>query len=98
MTIIDSHHHVWDLSVRDRAWLQEEQSWADADSMARLRRSFTMADLEPLADAAGVGATVVVQTEIGPAETPELLALAAERKSEKTIYIISIFISVSLFF
>jgi L-fuconolactonase len=75
--VVDTHHHVWDLSVRDRAWLQEEQSWADADSMARLRRSFTMADLEPLADAAGVGATVVVQTEIDPAETPELLALAA---------------------
>jgi L-fuconolactonase len=76
--VVDTHHHVWDLSARDRAWLHEEQTWADADSMARLRRDFTMADLEPEAAAAGVGATVVVQTEAGPAETPELLALAAE--------------------
>jgi L-fuconolactonase len=74
--VVDTHHHVWDLSVRDPAWLHEEQSWADEDSLARLRRSFTMADLEPEAAAAGVDATVVVQTEIDPAETPELLTLA----------------------
>ncbi|HEX4060630.1 MAG TPA: amidohydrolase family protein [Streptosporangiaceae bacterium] len=75
--VVDSHHHVWDLSVRDRAWLHEDQVWADEDSLAKLRRSFTMADLEPEAAAAGVVATVVVQTEAEPAETPELLALAA---------------------
>jgi L-fuconolactonase len=75
--VVDAHHHVWDLSVRDPAWLHEEQTWADEDSMARLRRSFTIADLEPEAAAAGVGATVVVQTDAEPAETPELLALAA---------------------
>jgi L-fuconolactonase len=46
-------------------------------SMARLRRDFTMADLEPLAAAAGVTATVVVQTDIGPGESTDLLALAA---------------------
>jgi L-fuconolactonase len=74
--VVDSHHHVWDLSVRDRAWLHEEQVWADEASLAGLRRSFTMADLEPEAAAAGVGATVVVQTDAEPAETPELLALA----------------------
>jgi L-fuconolactonase len=76
--IVDAHHHVWDLAVRDPGWLHEEQSWADEESMAKLRRSFTMADLEPLASAEGVGATVVVQTDDDPAETPELLALAAE--------------------
>ena len=74
--VVDSHHHVWDLSVRDRGWLHEDQPWADEDSLARLRRTFTMADLEPEAAAVGVGATVVVQTEAEPAETPELLALA----------------------
>jgi L-fucono-1,5-lactonase len=75
--IVDAHHHVWDLSVRDHDWLHEEQSWADEASMARLRRSFTVADLEPLAAAAGVTATVVVQTDIGPGESADLLALAA---------------------
>jgi L-fuconolactonase len=78
--VIDSHHHLWDLSVRRPSWLDEEQVWADSAEMARLRRSFTLADLEPQAQAAGVTATVVVQTEIGPAETPELLALAAEHE------------------
>ena len=68
---------MWDLSVRDHDWLHEEQSWADEASMARLRRSFTVADLEPLAAAAGVTATVVVQTDIGPGESADLLALAA---------------------
>jgi L-fuconolactonase len=75
--VVDAHHHLWDLTVRDPGWLHTEQSWADEDSMARLRRSFTMADLEPAATAAGVGATVVIQTDEDPAETPELLAVAA---------------------
>lgn len=75
--IVDAHHHVWDLSFRDHDWLHEEQPWADDASMARLRRSFTLADLEPLAAAAGVTATVVVQTDIGPGESSDLLALAA---------------------
>jgi L-fuconolactonase len=75
--IVDAHHHVWDLSVRDHDWLHEEQPWADEASMDRLRRSFTMADLEPLAAAAGVTATVAVQTDIAPGESADLLALAA---------------------
>jgi L-fuconolactonase len=75
--IVDAHHHVWDLSVRDHDWLHADQVWADPESMARLRRSFTVADLEPLAAAAGVTATVAVQTDIAPGETTDLLALAA---------------------
>jgi L-fucono-1,5-lactonase len=75
--IVDAHHHVWDLSFRDHDWLHEEQPWADDASMARLRRSFTLADLEPLAAGAGVTATVCVQTDIGPGESSDLLALAA---------------------
>jgi L-fuconolactonase len=75
--IVDAHHHVWDLSVRDHDWLHEEQVWADEASMARLRRSFTAADLEPLAAVVGVTGTVVVQTDIAPGESSDLLALAA---------------------
>jgi L-fuconolactonase len=75
--VIDAHHHLWDPSARMPAWLQEEQVWATAEELDRLRQSFTPAELEPLAQAAGVGATVVVQTETDAAETPELLALAA---------------------
>lgn len=68
--IVDAHHHVWDLSVRD-------QDWISGDELAPLRRDFTLADLAPEARAAGVTATVLVQTITVPEETPEFLALAA---------------------
>jgi L-fucono-1,5-lactonase len=69
VTVIDAHHHVWDLTVRDQPWL----SGADK---AAIRRTFTVDDLRPAARAAGVGATVLVQTVTVAAETPEMLAVA----------------------
>jgi L-fuconolactonase len=75
--MIDAHHHLWDLSAREYRWLMGAQPWASDDELARLRRSFTLADLVPLAAAAGVTATVVIQTAAEPWETPDLLALAA---------------------
>lgn len=68
--VIDAHHHVWDLSVRDQDWITGEE-------LAPLRRDFPLGELEPQARRAGVTATVVVQTVTVPGETPELLALAA---------------------
>jgi L-fuconolactonase len=70
MSIVDAHHHVWDLGVRD-------QDWITGPELAVIRRSFWMDDLRPSAAAAGVTATVVVQTVTVAAETPELLRLAA---------------------
>ena len=70
MTIVDAHHHVWDLAVRDQPWIA-------GPSMAPIRRSFGVDDLRPSADAAGVTATVLVQTVTVADETPELLAIAA---------------------
>jgi L-fuconolactonase len=67
---VDAHHHVWDLSARD-------QPWISGPDMAAIRRSFSLDDLRPAAQAAGVGSTVVVQTVTVAGETPELLALAA---------------------
>ncbi|MFE9776888.1 amidohydrolase family protein [Streptomyces sp. NPDC005775] len=67
--VVDAHHHVWDLSVRDQAWITGEE-------LAPLRRDFTLADLEPEARANGVRATVLVQTVTVAEETPEFLALA----------------------
>ncbi|MYV53842.1 amidohydrolase family protein, partial [Streptomyces sp. SID3212] len=67
--VVDAHHHLWDLSVRD-------QDWITGPALAPLRRDFTLADLEPEARAAGVTATVVVQTVTVAEETPEFLAIA----------------------
>jgi L-fuconolactonase len=67
--MIDAHHHVWDLAVRDQDWITGPQ-------MAVIRRSFAVGDLRPAAQAAGVTGTVVVQTVTVAEETPELLALA----------------------
>jgi L-fuconolactonase len=65
---VDAHHHVWDLAVRDQDWIPQGSP---------LRRTFTVADLEPEARAAGVDRTVLVQTITVPEETPEFLELAA---------------------
>ncbi|WP_372344405.1 amidohydrolase [Streptomyces sp. KL116D] len=67
--IVDAHHHVWDLSVRDQDWI----TGAELDP---IRRDFTLDDLAPEARAAGVTATVLVQTVTVAEETPEFLALA----------------------
>ncbi len=69
--VIDSHQHFWDLSAHDQPWL------ASDPVLAPLLRNFTLADLAPAAAAAGVTASVVVQSVHESWETPELLALAA---------------------
>jgi L-fuconolactonase len=66
---IDAHHHVWDLAVRD-------QPWITGDAMAPLRRNFAIDDLALQAAAAGITATIVVQTVADIDETEELLDLA----------------------
>jgi L-fuconolactonase len=66
--MIDAHHHVWDLRVRD-------QDWITGRELAPLRRNFLIEDYRAAAPA--VTASIVVQTVTVPGETPELLALAA---------------------
>jgi len=72
--VVDAHHHLWDLAVRDQDWLAEP-------GLEALRRSFSTADLRT-AVAGGVlgrpvAGTVVVQCLPSTAETEELLATAA---------------------
>ena len=67
--IVDAHHHLWDPARADYAFL--------TDDLAAIRRAFTPADLAPLLDAAGIDATIVVQTRSSLEETEELLATAA---------------------
>jgi L-fuconolactonase len=67
---VDAHQHFWDLAAHAQPWLE-------LPGHEPLLRNFAEADLRPLADAAGVAATVVVQTVTEARETPELLAIAA---------------------
>jgi L-fuconolactonase len=67
--VVDAHQHVWDLAAHAQPWLE-------LPGHEPLLRNFSEADLRPLATAAGVTATVVVQTVTEATETPELLALA----------------------
>jgi L-fuconolactonase len=66
---IDSHHHIWDLSVRD-------QDWIVGDALAPIKRNFLMADLRSACRESGIEKTVLVQTVTKYDETPELLELA----------------------
>ncbi len=68
--VVDAHQHFWDLAAH-------EQPFLNLPGNDPLLRNFGLADLRPLAAAAGVTATVVVQTVMEPGETTELLGLAA---------------------
>jgi L-fuconolactonase len=69
MSRVDAHHHVWDLSVR-------EQSWMTGPEMDPIRQTFLIDDLAPLAAAADVTSTVLVQTVGVVEETVEFLQVA----------------------
>ena len=69
-TAVDAHHHLWDLTVRPRPWI-------DPDTMSAINRSFAVDELAPLAKASGIGRTVLVQTVDEVAETRDYLRLAA---------------------
>jgi L-fuconolactonase len=66
--IVDAHHHLWDLAVRDQPWTA---------GLPPLRRSFALDDLRPALGRGAVAGTILVQTVTVAEETPELLALAA---------------------
>lgn len=66
---IDSHHHVWDLSVR-------EQDWMVGDAVAPISKTFTMDDMDPVLAESNIDFTVIVQTVAVMEETPEFLDIA----------------------
>jgi len=65
---IDAHHHVWSLARGDYDWI--------TPSLPTLNRDFSLADLAPLREQAGVTATVLVQAAPTLAETKYLLDVA----------------------
>jgi L-fuconolactonase len=68
--LVDAHQHFWDLAAH-------EQPFLNLPGNEPLLRNFALGDLRPLAVAAGVTATVAVQTVTETGETAELLDLAA---------------------
>jgi len=67
---VDAHHHFWDPARASYPFLTDE--------LASIRRAFGPADLAPLIDAAGIDATIVVQTRSSVEETEEFLATEAD--------------------
>jgi L-fuconolactonase len=67
---IDSHHHFWNYSPEQYAWIGSD--------MAVLRRDFTPADLQPELESTGMDGVVSVQARQTIEETEWLLQLAAE--------------------
>ncbi|TBW40658.1 amidohydrolase [Siculibacillus lacustris] len=65
--IVDAHHHFWDPEDGDYGWL--------SGPYAPIRRVFGPEDLRPELAAAGITATVLVQTWGSVAETRRFLAL-----------------------
>ncbi|WP_328524662.1 amidohydrolase family protein [Kribbella sp. NBC_00359] len=70
MSRVDAHHHIWDLTVR-------EQTWMVGPELDPIRRNYSIDDLAPQAAAAGITATVLVQTVGLVEETVEFLEVAA---------------------
>ncbi|MBE1497739.1 L-fuconolactonase [Amycolatopsis lexingtonensis] len=68
--MIDAHHHLWDPSRRDYPWMAGE-------ALDPIRRPYTVDDLHAVTKAAGVHATILVQTTSSAEETAEFLETAA---------------------
>jgi L-fuconolactonase len=72
---IDSHHHLWDLSIRP-------QDWMTGENMQSVRRNFDVSDLKDAIAGTGIEKTILVHATTTYAETYELLEIA---KSDSTI-------------
>ena len=66
---IDSHHHLWDLSIRPQEWMVGE-------GMEPVKRNFDADDLRSAISGTGIDRTVLVHATTTHEETYELLALA----------------------
>src|SRR5713226_8622415 len=66
---IDAHQHVWRLDRGDYGWLTPD--------LRPLYRDYSLSDLRPHLDAAGIGGTILVQAAPTEAETEFLLGVAA---------------------
>ncbi|GAC1362664.1 MAG: amidohydrolase family protein [Acidobacteriaceae bacterium] len=65
---IDAHHHLWRYTPEEFGWIDE--------SMAPLRRDFSIADLQSAMHTASIDGAIAVQARQSLAETHSLLDLA----------------------
>ncbi len=68
--IVDAHHHFWNPARIPQSWMTEEHEAID--------RPFEPRDLEPLLEASGISATVVVQSAADDRDTDYLFELVDE--------------------
>lgn len=66
--VIDSHHHFWDVGMRDYQWMPPGESV--------LRRNYLPEDLAPALQQGGVDKTVIVQAHQSVEETTWMLDIA----------------------
>ena len=66
---IDSHHHLWDLSIRP-------QEWMVGDGMEPVARNFNTSDLRSAIAGTGIEKTILVHATTTLDETYELLEIA----------------------
>ncbi len=76
-SVVDSHHHFWDLSKLDYPWM-DDIGMPPGDNV--LRQNRLPSDLKPLIDGVGVQQTVIVQAHSSLEEARWLLKLAAENE------------------
>lgn len=69
--VIDAHVHFIDPGRHEYPWLEDPR-------LAPIRRAFSPRDLQPLLEASGVDAVILVQTRSSLEETREFLAIAQE--------------------
>lgn len=69
MKKIDTHHHLWEFSL-------EEYAWMGNDGLEPLRETFLPPDLKERMDASGIDGAVVVQVRQHPKENDWMLELA----------------------
>lgn len=67
---IDSHHHIWDLTVRPQDWLV-------GNTFDRIKQNFNMDDFRSATVGTGIEKSILVQTVMNYDETSELLKLAS---------------------
>jgi L-fuconolactonase len=75
--VIDAHQHFWRIGEHDCAW-------PTAD-LVDIYRDFLPVDLQPLAQAAGVSGSVLVQSQESDLDTEFLLRLADESNLVKAV-------------